>query len=85
MSTQNQQKPKSQPDNELEKVTGNIPSVIAPDEPSNPEPDINPTTPQPEIPVQPQNPDISPPAPSPINPTSPTELPPHIEPVRKEI
>lgn len=85
MTTENQQRETGQSDIEVEKVTGNIPSVIAPDEPFNPDPEIDPTTPQPEIPNEPQKPDITPPAPSPVNPTSPAELPPHIDPVPREI
>lgn len=85
MTRQHSQSQSNPPANELEKVTGNIQSIIAPDEPFNPDPEINPETPEPEIPTQPPDPNISPPSPSPVNPTSPTELPPHIEPVRTEI
>lgn len=56
-----------------EKVTGQIKSVIAPEEPfdPNPKPEIDPAPPQPEQPAVPN---------VPVDPISPTELPPHISP-----
>lgn len=56
-----------------EKVTGQIKSIIAPEEPfdPNPKPEIDPAPPQPEQPAQPN---------VPAYPISPTEPPPHISP-----
>lgn len=67
---------------DLEQVTGNIPSIIAPEEPFDPDPvpEVDPAPPQPEIPTQPAHPNIPPHPNTPVDSTSPTELPPHIAP-----
>lgn len=72
---------------EIEKVTGHIPSIIAPEDPiePSPTPNITPSTPAPEIPDTPQTPEISPQVPSPDHPEIPTELPPHIAPLSQPI
>jgi hypothetical protein len=75
-------------DEPAEKVTGHIPSTIAPEEPFNPEPapEIDPAPPQPGQPTPPAHPNIPPhpnaPSPPnvPVDPISPTEPPPHISP-----
>lgn len=56
-----------------EKVTGHVKSVIAPEEPldPNPKPEIDPAPPQPEQPAQPN---------VPVDPISPVVPPPHISP-----
>ena len=54
-----------------EKVTGQINSVIAPEEPLDPQPEITPAPPKPEQPAKPN---------VPVDPISPTEPPPHISP-----
>jgi len=66
----------------LEQVTGNIPSIIAPEEPFNPDPapEIDPAPPQPEIPTPPPHPNIPPHPNAPAAFISSAELPPHIAP-----
>jgi hypothetical protein len=56
-----------------EKVTGHIKSIIAPEEPfdPNPKPEIDPAPPQPDQPAQPN---------VPVDPISPVQPPPHISP-----
>jgi hypothetical protein len=56
-----------------EKVTGHIKSVIAPEEPfdPNPKPEIDPPPPQPDQPAKPN---------VPVDPISPVQPPPHISP-----
>lgn len=56
-----------------ERATGQIQSIIGPEEPfdPNPRPEIDPAPPQPEQPAQPN---------VPVDPISPTEPPPHISP-----
>lgn len=81
-------------EDELDSVTSTIPSVIAPEEPFNPdsEPEIDPMAPQPELPTPPPHPNTQPHRDNqngepnrdnqaPADPTSPTEPPPHISPV----
>lgn len=69
-----------------EKVTGHIPSMILPEEPFNPDPDIDPAPPQPGQPTPPTHPnhqphpDIPRQPNVPVDPISPTEPPPHISP-----
>lgn len=60
-------------DEPVEKVTGNIKSVIGPEEPfdPNPKPEIDPAPPQPEQPAKPN---------VPVEPIAPIEKPPHISP-----
>ena len=81
MSIQEQHLDEDKPE-ELEQVTGNIPSIIAPEEPFNPdpEPEIDPAPPQPEIPTPPAHPNIPPHPNASVDSTLPTELPPHIAP-----
>lgn len=69
-------------DDPVEKVTGNIPSTIAPEEPFNPEPapEIDPAPPQPGQPTPPAHPNVPPHPNVPVDPISPTEPPPHISP-----
>ncbi|MGV8834996.1 DUF2934 domain-containing protein [Cellvibrio sp.] len=56
-----------------EKVTGHIKSIIAPEEPfdPNPKPEIDPAPPQPDQPAQPN---------VPVDPIAPVQPPPHISP-----
>lgn len=79
----------------LEETTADIPSIIGPDEPFDPDakPEVHPVPPQPELPTPPAHPNIPPRTnippttntpPQPKNPNDPpelTELPPHISPI----
>lgn len=79
----------------LEETTADIPSVIGPDEPFDPDakPEIDPAPPQPELPTPPAHPNIPPRTnippqtnvpPQPKDPNDApelTELPPHISPI----
>jgi hypothetical protein len=74
----------AEPDEELEKVTGDIPSIIAPEEPFDPDPvpETDPAPKQPEEPTPPAHPNI-PPRTSILgaDPVAQTELPRHISPI----
>jgi hypothetical protein len=67
---------------EEEKVTGNIQSTIAPEEPfdPNPQPEIDPAPPQPDQAPPPAHPNIPPRPSTPAEPIAPVVNPPHISP-----
>lgn len=67
---------------ELELGSGHVVSVIAPEEPFNPDPkpEIDPAPPQPEQPTPPAHPNIPPHPNVPVDPIAPVETPPHISP-----
>ncbi len=69
-------------DDSEEMGTGHILSVIAPEEPFNPDPapEIDPAPPQPGQPTPPAHPTVPSPPNVPVDPISPTEPPPHISP-----
>ena len=70
-------------DEELRELgSGHVMSVIAPEEPFNPDPkpEIDPAPPQPEQPPQPAHPNIPPHPNVPVDPIAPVETPPHISP-----
>lgn len=65
-----------------ERVTANIQSTIAPEEPfdPNPQPEIDPAPPQPDQAPPPAHPNIPPRPSTPAEPIAPVETPPHISP-----
>lgn len=82
-------------DDDQEETTADIPSIIGPDEPFDPDakPEIDPAPPQPELPTPPAHPNVPPRINNPPHsnippvrkdsddPAEPTELPPHISPI----
>lgn len=71
-------------DESLEEVTGDIPSIIGPDEPFDPDtsPEIDPVVPQPEVPTPPAHPTIPPHTNEQDDSAAPTQIPPHISPIQ---
>lgn len=70
-------------DEELREMgSGHVVSVIAPEEPFDPDPkpEIDPAPPQPEQPNPPAHPNIPPHPNVPVDPIAPVETPPHISP-----
>lgn len=67
--------PDVDPEEGLEEVTGDIPSIIAPEEPFDPDqkPEIDPAPPQPELPTPPAHPNIPPRTSSPFQTNGPAQ------------
>lgn len=67
---------------EFELGSAHVVSLIAPEEPFNPDPkpEIDPAPPQPEQPTPPAHPNIPPHPNVPVDPIAPVETPPHISP-----